>query len=182
MIFVECKPDYSLASKLTSGRTIQHSLGKSSVLGKLVRRKGIENYENSLGIIDEDPRSNQPATLKQFTEVGNLTEQRIRIAYYKWLNNYVLILCPRLEEWIIDAARESEISMANYALPNEGDPLHEVINLNTDKFELLVDALREKSARLDKLKQCIDTVLQSRQHHRVGSIFGASINLNVHKC
>jgi len=161
MMFVECKPDYTLASKLTlASRTrFEHSANKSAVLNKLVRRKGSQNYENSLGMIDEDPRANQPRSIRDFAEVRNLPDHKIRLLYYKWLNNHVLVLCPRLEEWIIEAACEAGINMVDYGLPSEPEVLHQVINLNIEKFELLIDALKMKSSRVNGLKQCIEEVL-----------------------
>lgn len=163
MMFVECKPDYTLASKLISisGTKVEHSANKSAVLNKLVRRKGSPNYENSLGMIDEDPRSHQPDIVKEFAEVGNLSDYRIRLLYYEWLNNHVFVLCPRLEEWIIEAAREAGINMADYGLPSEPEPLHQIINLNIDRFGLLIDTLRVRSTRISKLAQCMEELLSS---------------------
>lgn len=157
MIFVECKPDYSLIRKLTKvPKKIEHSSGKSAVLNKLVRRNNFPNYENSFGIIDEDPRSYQPRIIRKFEEKENNTRCGIKILHYRLLNNYVLVLCPRLEEWIIDAARECGIIMADYSLPNEPEALHQIINLDIDNFELLVDALTEKSTKVQELMRQIE--------------------------
>lgn len=160
MIVVECKPDYTLASRLTSssGRKVEHSANKSAVLTKLVRRKGFHAYENSLGIIDEDPRSYQPNIIMKFAMVEDSPTHKIRLLYYKWLNNNVLVLCPRLEEWIIEAARETGTLMSDYGLPNEPEVLHEIINLNINKFELLIDTLKRRSNRVKKLMQLIEVL------------------------
>jgi len=160
MIFVECKPDYTLASKLAStlGREVEHSGNKSAVLNKLVRRKEFQNYENSLGIIDEDPRSHQPDIIREFVEEEGFPRCRMRLFHYAWLNNSVLVLCPRLEEWVIEAANETGIDMGDYDLPNGPEMLHQVINLNIDKFELLVDALKVRSLRVKELMRCIETL------------------------
>jgi len=163
MIFVECKPDYALVSRLisASGPKVEHSANKSAVLAKLVRRKGFPNYENSLGMIDEDPRSYQPRIIKEFAETESSFECKIGLLHYKWLNNHVLVLRPRLEEWIIESARETGINMTDYDLPNEPEVLHQIINLNIDKFELLIDALKTRSARVRELKQRIEELLSS---------------------
>ena len=157
MIFVECKPDHALISRLTSvsKQRIEHSFGKTSVLGKLVRRSG-SSYENSVGMVDQDPLSYQPKIIKEFTESEIISEFGIRILYYKWLNNRVVVLCPKLEDWIIEAARESGVDMSKYDLPKEAERLHQVINLNIDKFEKLIEVLMEKSARIQKLRQIIE--------------------------
>ena len=163
MMFVECKPDYALVSRLMSAsrQKIEHSANKSAVLAKLVRRKGVPNYENSLGMIDEDPRSYQPSTMKEFAEAENSSECEIGLLHYRWLNNNVLVLRPRLEEWIIESAREAGISMADYGLPNEPEALHQIINLNIDKFESLIDALKTRSGRIKELMRCIEELLST---------------------
>jgi len=155
MIFVECKPDYALVCKLREdqNRKVEHSYGKSSVLNKLVREGG---YENSLGMIDEDPNSNQPKTLREFMEISNVTDCKIKILNYTRLNNNVIVLCPRLEEWIIAASNEAGLRMIDYGLPNEPDKLHEIINLNVEKFNLLIDDLMGRSNRINKLKKSLN--------------------------
>jgi hypothetical protein len=106
-------------------------------------------------MIDEDPDSNQPKTIRDFTEKAYLRDCDIRILYYRFLNNHVLVLCPELEEWIIAASHEARIEMADFGLPNNPEKLHEIINLNIDKFEILVDALRGNSRRIDVLESCL---------------------------
>ena len=166
MIFVECKPDYTLASKLVSTprRKVEHSANKSGVLSKLIRREGFPNYENSLGIIDEDPRSNQPSIIREFDEVQDFSRHKIRLLHYRWLNNDVLVLCPKLEDWIIEAAREAETDMSDYDLPNEPEMLHQIINLNIDKFGLLIDALKVRSPRIKELMQHIEGLPSHSTH------------------
>jgi hypothetical protein len=158
MIFVECKPDYTLVSKLLSesNRKVEHSADKAAVLNKLVRRSGFPNYENSFGMIDEDPLSYQPKVIRDFAEKENLLKHKIKILNYRLLNNHVIILCPRLEEWVTDASKEAKISMAAYGLPDKAEQLHQIINLNIDNFEHLVNDLIEKSERVNKLKQCLE--------------------------
>jgi len=157
MIFVECIPDYTLICKLRSSpsKKVEHSSGKTAVLNKLIRRTGAPNYENSIGMIDEDPLSSQPKTIKSFVEKVNIPECEIKILYYEFLNNHVLILRPRLEEWLIASANEAGISMSDYDLPNNAEHLHEIINLNVDKLTLLIDILLEKSRRMKELQKCI---------------------------
>ncbi len=157
MIFVECIPDYTLVCKLRSSPTkkVEHSFGKTSVLNKLIRRTGVPNYENSIGMIDEDPLSNQPKTIRSFVEKAQIPECQIKILYYEFLNNHILVLSPRLEEWLIASANEAGISMSDFELPNNAEQLHQIINLNVDKLTLLIDALLEKSNRMKELKKCI---------------------------
>jgi hypothetical protein len=162
MIFVECKPDQILVSSIIPTvleEKIEHSSGKWAVLGKLTRRKRAPNYENSLGMIDEDPRSHQSAIIRKFQETEGYPEYGIRRKYYRWLNNHVLIICPKLEEWMIEAAREAGVNMDQYDLPTEPNTLHHALTFDTqalDEFQQLVNDIRTRSARIQKLTQCIE--------------------------
>jgi hypothetical protein len=154
MLFVECKPDYSLATILSS-KKVQHAGNKSGVIKKLVRSSGVPNFENSTGMVDEDPLSSQNPDLNQFTELKSSNKAKIKVLYYRWLNNGLIVLCPRLEEWIIAAAREAQIRLKDYDLPDSPAALHEVINLRTDRFEDLVESLRDRSARVIELQRLL---------------------------
>ncbi len=45
--------------------------------------------------------------------------------------------------------------MADFDLPNNPEKLREIINLNIDKFEQLIDALKGKSKRIAELERCL---------------------------
>ena len=161
MLFVECKPDYSLATLLSS-KKVEHAGNKSGVIKKLVRGSGMQNFENSTGMVDEDPLSSQNPDLNQFTELERLNKAKIKVLYYRWLNNSLIVLCPRLEEWIIAAAREAQIRLRDYDLPDSPATLHEVINLRTDRFEDLVESLRDRSARVRELQRLLRKSVRRR--------------------
>jgi len=55
-------------------------------------------------------------------------------------NNYCVVLCPRLENWI-QHAQDADKKVGEYGLPNYSVKLHETINVNLDKFENLVEDL-----------------------------------------
>lgn len=154
MLFVECKPDYSLAS-LLSLKKVEHSGNKSGVVRKLLRGSGVPNFENSKGMVDEDPQSSRNPNLGKFMELKKDDKAEIKILYYRWLNNTLIILCPRLEEWIIEASKEAHIALRDFGLPDSATALHEVINLRTDRFEDLVRSLMAKSARVRELQRLL---------------------------
>jgi hypothetical protein len=160
MLFVECKPDLTLASFLLVSKThrIEHAGNKTGVLKRLVKRKGYPNYENSLGIIDEDPWSIRLPDLDMFKEVCFLRDYEMRVLHYQFLNNYVLVLCPRLEEWIMEAARQAGIGIMGYDLPTDITNLRDVINSRIDKFQLLLADLKQVSPRLQKLNDIMNTI------------------------
>jgi len=148
MYLVECKPDTVLVKSLTltSRKNIKHAGNKSELLKKLT-----ECYGNSKGIIDEDPWSIQPPHLRKFREKHDLTNFNFKILHQTSKNNTLIVLRPRLEEWILEAAHEANIDLKKYDLPDDPVKLHECINIQIDKFQKLVEEL-SRGNRFRELK------------------------------
>lgn len=150
LYLVECKPDGALVKVLThtSRKNILHAGGKTELLRKLTER-----FANAKGIVDEDPLSPEPPHLRKFEEKQELTQCDIRILYQRSGNNILIILCPKLEDWVLKAVHEANVNPKDYGLPDNPERLHEQINIKTDKFQELVESIQSKSERLKKLKQ-----------------------------
>ncbi|MBC7108931.1 MAG: hypothetical protein H5T41_09165 [Methanomassiliicoccales archaeon] len=147
VVFVECNPDKLLLQKMgVPKRKIVHAGSKSEVckrLGKSV---------NSAGVVDEDPFSIQPRYIRKLKTIESSQELGLRVLLDKENNNFVILLSPRLEEWIVEASKEAKVSLNRYGLPRDGNDLHKVINSNLDKFERLLEDLIDKSGRFLALK------------------------------
>ena len=153
MIYVECKPDETLVRLLTGlpRREIIHELkGKSEVVNQIKKRS------NTQGLVDEDPQSIQPPCLGEMRIVQDLHEMGLRLLGDS-RNNRIVVLCPRLEEWVVQAAREEQLAISAYRLPEEPRRLHRVINDDLRKFERLVNDLRN-SARLTSLRSALQSL------------------------
>lgn len=153
MVFlVECKPDQTMIEALTSTpkRNIIHSGNKSGVIKRLTK-----NYENSKGMIDEDPNSPKPRLIQRFREVDSSEEHALKLLYYADKNNYLVVLSPRLEDWILRATKESNVDLKAYGLPDDAVRLHAEINLQINKFERLIRDLMRKSIRLKHLAKIL---------------------------
>jgi len=150
MYLVECKPDAVLVQILTrtSRRNIEHAGNKTELLKRLVKST------DSKGIADEDPWAYQPSLLSRFEETRNqnLATCEIRIYRQRGRNNLLVMLCPRLEDWILKAANEANINLQRFGLPNNAEELHRLINIRTDNFEKLVENIKDKSDRIKRLK------------------------------
>jgi hypothetical protein len=98
---VECNYDKMVVIELTRVErgSIIHAGGKPNVL------KMLEKCINCLGLIDEDPRSDQPPRLwgVKLEPAGH----DIKVGKYK--GNVVVVLCPELEEWVAKVARNAGI-------------------------------------------------------------------------
>lgn len=147
MIYVECKADRELVLTLGIGKKkIIHAGGKSAVC------KRLENGKRTKGLVDEDPESFQPPYIKSLKILEK--KASLKLLYDSLRKNYLIVLCPRLEEWILEAAKEARIDLKNYNLPETGDKLHANINLNLKNFQRLLHSLKKnKSKRLAVLEE-----------------------------
>jgi len=107
-------------------------------------------------LLDEDPYSGQPRYVKEARLKNDLPEHDIKILHHSSANNHLIVLCPALEEWILRAARESGIDVTKYNLPNNAAKLHAEINISLDKFEKLLEDLKDSSNRLKTLKRLLE--------------------------
>lgn len=154
MIFVECKPDLALVRSLTNipRREIIHEFrGKGGICNQL------KQQTHCRAMIDEDPSSIQPRYVKNAILEANLAEHGIKVLHDNANGNRMVVLSPRLEEWIIQAATETGVDLRQYNLPSDGTKLHAKINANLDRFESLLKELKHKgSGRLKALKSLLE--------------------------
>jgi len=153
MIYIECKPDYVLVNTLTKfpRKEIIHEFK-----GKFEVCKRLEAMSDSRGLIDEDPASIQPAYMKGLILANDFAENDIKVFGDSRNNNNLIVLCPRLEEWILKSAREAGIDVRDYSLPNDAKKLHEEINISLEKLEKLLADLKNSSNRLKTLKRLLE--------------------------
>ncbi len=149
-IVLECKPDEALIRKLGySKKMITHQPNKGEVINYLKRNPG------TIGIVDEDPGSAVPT---YFTKFQSETKEKLGILSYSIpkLNTRLIIIRPRLEEWILRHAQESKIDLNKHSLPNDGHQLHKVINTRLVRFENMIGEMTERNNKaLDHLRKLI---------------------------
>ncbi len=154
MIYVECDPDQVLVQMLTSlpKREIIHEQGKYRLMAKLSARTDTQ------AMVDEDPDSNQPAYLSKMQVQQEISNHGLRVLIDASRGNRAVVLCPKLEDWLIRSARESGISLSDrrYNLPNTAKALHRVINLDPSKLERLVKDLSD-TPRFRALRRLLQT-------------------------
>jgi len=131
-------------------RDIVHAENKAGVIKRLIK-----HYENSKGVVDEDPGGSAPKYLQRFRKVEDLSEYALKLLYYARGNNYLIILSPRLEDWILKAAKESNIDVKMYGLPDDPIKLHAEINIQINKFEKLIRDLMKTIKKLKSLAEVL---------------------------
>jgi len=143
MIYVECNPDEALIKALgIPRRGIHHSGNKVKVCKRLQKSK------NSKGLVDDDPLSEKPPYIDRMKLHSN--EHNIKLLYDERSKNYLIVLCPRLEEWILEASKEVNIDVSNYSLPNKPVELHKIVNTRIKEFEKLIEDLIKQGSRMLK--------------------------------
>lgn len=146
MIFVECDPDKILVKSLGITRKhITHAFSKGNVCNQL------EESTNCRGLIDEDPNSIQPRYIEDFKLLT--IENEIKLFHHKTSNNFLIMLCPRLENWVLSAAKQANVDISKFSLPEDPSLLHKVINTKVRSFEILLDEIKESSKMLRTLEK-----------------------------
>ena len=144
MIYVECNPDKILVKTLGLPRQeIRHAGDKGKVCNKL------RNNTNSVGLVDEDPGSNPPSYFEALKHLSN--DNQIRLLHDEKNKNYLIVLCPRLEEWVLRVAREREIDISKYGLSNDASELHELLTIKPERIVKLIEDIKGKSEMLKTL-------------------------------
>jgi len=151
MIYVECKRHLTLVKALTNihRHEIRHAANKGDICNILKRRADCK------ALLDEDPQSLQPHYIREAKEEDDLSEHGIKVLYHKASNNYLVLLCPTTQEWVLRAASEANIDVRKYGLPDNARKLHQEININLDRFENLLEDLKD-SNRLKILKKLLE--------------------------
>ncbi len=134
-LFVECRPDEALALALgVSKGNLEHAGNRSGVCAEVSRRSG------ATGMVDEDPDT---APLPYMTTLAEQTVKHdIRVLYDSQRGSRLVVICPRLEEWLVKAAKSSGLRMTEFGFDNDnGKHLHGIINDRLPNVRRLVDAL-----------------------------------------
>ncbi len=149
-LFVECKPDETLAFALgLSIRDVEHALNRPGVCGQLSRRSRVT------GMVDEDPDSAPHPYMRNLVE--HSWQHSTRVLEDTLRNNRLVVISPRLEEWLVQSAKSANLKMTDFGFENDnGLHLHGEINHRLDNVRRLVEALLEaKSLRILRLQSLI---------------------------
>jgi hypothetical protein len=136
-VIVECNPDEILVLTLgLSRQEVVHQNSKGEVCNYHAKN------DIRIAIIDEDPGSGQPRYLQEFI----MEEEKFGIM--KLVNNntekIIIVIKPRLEEWIIAQCLQSNVNPEKFFLPKEAKRLKDVINLRLNHFRDLLNELKNK--------------------------------------
>lgn len=150
-VVVECKPDKALVLKLLDlpGKSVHHEGDKGRVVNY------VASHKNCVGLVDEDPGSAWPGTFKMFEHQGTVSGSEVThdVAFYRHRaeTSCLVVLSPRLEDWMVKSATEADVDLGDYGLPTQARALHRQVNARLTGWDKLLEALMD-SPRLTCLK------------------------------
>jgi hypothetical protein len=119
-VYFECDNDEALLDIFSIPRkSKKHSFSKGNVCNSL------EKVNDSKGMVDEDPQTQQN---KYITSLGkpNQNKYNIKVFIDSKRNNKVIMLCPKLEDWLYTVAYNNKIKPTKFGLPKSSDDLHKM--------------------------------------------------------
>jgi len=150
MVYVECYPDELLVCLLgTPRRNVRHARGKGDLLNKL------RKLPVGIGLVDEDPQASQPSELNSYQkaeQTGSLILLRPNDGAYRRL----IVICPRLEEWLYQRAAVCGIVPQHFGLPASAHELKKLPRYDQQlKFRGFLEQLCRSDVEVKSLQQWI---------------------------
>jgi len=119
-IAVECYADEAVLRALGVPRKqLLHEARKGEVFNWLKENAG------AVGMVDEDPNSTQPHDLNNYQET-DATEGLRLLARRGKSGQRLIMVCPRLEDWLIQRARKCGVDPKHFHLPSTAKELHDM--------------------------------------------------------
>ena len=144
-VCVECFADEAFAKALGCFKPA-HPRSKSRVI------RYVNSHNNTVGLVDEDPGTTQYG-LDQFS----VTQVKHELKVMEWRTKRVIIIQPRLEDWLLTTARMENVDVSDqrYDLPDDPDMLKLVINYQLEPITRLIQDLRQ-SPRMKTLIEFLE--------------------------
>lgn len=120
MIFLECDNDEALVRGLGFPRkAFEHIPSKGRIAIRLKKAA-----KGTIGLVDEDPRSQPNPCLAQFAAVDTRPQLGLRRLHHRAENKWLVEIQPDLEPWLYGTAKNAGISLSKHHLPEDYKALH----------------------------------------------------------
>jgi hypothetical protein len=150
-ILVECYPDAALLRALGVPRKqLLHFGGKYELVKNLKKRA------HDVGMIDEDPgKGNPPRDMGSYQQMGSAEGLHLLTRQGSG-GQRLIVVCPKLEDWLIDRAKSLEIRPEDYGLPSDPDRLHGITRYDKKEgFQRFLAELKERDNGMRLLRRWI---------------------------
>ena len=150
-VLVECNADEVVLRALgVTKKQLLHFGGKGNVINRLKKLPG------TTGIVDEDPASAQPRDLNNYQEEVQTTEGLRLLTRQGKGGQRLILVCPKLEDWLIARAKSSGIRPKDYGLPSDPDKLHSIPRYEQKEgFCRFLAELKERDSGMHLLRRWI---------------------------
>lgn len=149
MIATECNPDTYLVHKVFGNRrkNCKHQGNKGKVINFVVNNSG------TIGMIDEDPDSNQPGILSS----ANIIERCGDLILMEMKNgSFIIQISPRLEDWFYKRAKAQKIDPGEFGLPRDPNTLHSIPHYEEKSgFQKFIHSLAQSDNEMMTLRKWI---------------------------
>lgn len=127
-----------------------HFGGKDKLINRLRELPG------AVGVADEDPASNQHPDLKaSYRQTESAEGLRLLVRQGSGGQRLVLV-CPKLEDWLIQRANTVGVKPEDYGLPSDPDRLHSIPRYeNRANFRLFLTQLIECDKGMGLLRRWV---------------------------
>ena len=151
MIAVECYADVKLVRILGVGKKqIRHMGGKGNIFNKLKKE------DNGTGLVDQDPDSAQPGEFNKYRKVAE-GEGLALYAHQNASEKRVIIICPRLEDWLISRAQAAGVKPEDFGLEKDARALHRSGHYEKRRGYIdFINALRETDLGMKRLAEWVE--------------------------
>ena len=110
--------------------------------------------KKQVAMVDEDPGSTSHPYYKKLKTIYENTQCKITVKSDTASENVIIIIQPRLEEWLLHTCKMNNIDIKLYGLPEDGTSLHSVINLYQSNYIRLIKDLQNTQC-FKKLKELL---------------------------
>lgn len=135
-MFVEGKPDLVLVKALGVSRQESSMAGNRGKVCHITKKN-----PPAVGLVDEDPGEELPGYLRNLKKVD--IGQNLLLYRDAKNGNKIVVLCPRLEEWLLKICKQAGLKMGDFFLPDKPEDLHKEWPRHLPKLEKLVVHLLE---------------------------------------
>ncbi|GAJ07436.1 unnamed protein product [marine sediment metagenome] len=149
-VLVECNADEAVLRALGLPRKqLLHFGGKYELLKKLKKRP------HDVGMVDEDPGKVQPQDMGSYRQTDSAEGLHL-LARQGSGGQRLVMICPKLEDWLIQRAKSSGIRPEDYGLPSDPDKLHSIPRYEQKEgFCRFLAELKERDSGMHLLRRWI---------------------------
>ncbi|MBW7990702.1 MAG: hypothetical protein FVQ84_11895 [Planctomycetes bacterium] len=150
-VLVECNADEIVLRNIgVPKKQLFHFGGKDKLINRL------RNLPGAIGVVDEDPASIQHPDLKASYRQAESAEGLRLLARQGSGCQRLVMICPKLEDWLIQRARLLEIRPEDYGLPSDPDKLHSIPRYERKEgFCRFLAELKERDSGMHLLRRWI---------------------------